>query len=84
MRTRVVQEYYVTTATWAYGVQQWLDKCDGVTGWHSWPYPYCAGWRTPDREKAMRVAKEVSEGKKVDPQAIAEFVDGVQTMEIAL
>lgn len=53
---------------------------DVPAGWHAWPDGYRAvRFQTVDQEKALRIARELSEGKTPNiDAAIAEFVDGVQ------
>jgi hypothetical protein len=48
-------------------------------GFVNWPWEHRAAFETPDEQRARRVAKDLSEGKDVEPSVIvAEFSDGVE------
>jgi len=86
MKTRVLTWYNIKTGHTLYAVQRWIEGpvttslgTKAAAGW-DWRGGFeGVGWQ-PDKEKAQRIAREVSEGKVWAPagfESIIEYSDGI-------
>lgn len=90
MKTRVMRFYNVATGVWLYSVDCWypIAILDTPVPRFWWPWPYKPPWEqmahgtkifeTPNEEQARRLARDLSEGKPVEPDVLCEFADGVE------